>query len=109
MMENLQNTEFQLSVFRGGELKIPEGMNYNYLKWHEWRGDTSSKIKGRAEKMVAALETTRALLINLLRIQYWPNTNKKKSIVMDIVDDTDSFFFFFFEWFTISEEWNTIA
>lgn len=44
--------------------------------------------------MVAALETTRALLINLLRIQYWPNTNKKKSIVMDIVDDTDSFFFF---------------
>lgn len=28
--------------------------------------------------MVAALETTRALLINLLRIQYWPNTNKKK-------------------------------
>lgn len=70
-------------------------MNYNYLKWHEWRGDTSSKIKGRAGKMVAALETTRALLINLLRIQYWPNTNKKKSIAMHIVDDTGSFFFFF--------------
>lgn len=46
--------------------------------------------------MVAALETTRALLINLLRIQYWPNTNKKKSIAMHIVDDTGSFFFFSF-------------
>lgn len=30
--------------------------------------------------MVAALETTRALLINLLRIQYWPNTNKKNRL-----------------------------